>query len=677
MTMNPNSTLKPDIIPTLFWDNRIVTKENVIADILEQYHEAGLTKFVLNYPSIGWLPKGFPPIEVFQTGGEVFHQIKEAVAPYGIQIGWWFRTSVNSGPTPGFQRIVKPDGSMPPYSNCPLCANLRKRVAESVALFASLGKPDFIFFEDDFSIGAQTGGMGCFCEAHLAEFARREGRSYTREELVAILKQTTPDALALNRRWRELIKDSLAGFAAAIRTEVDKKTPEISIGHMQPGSSDQEGDSTEAVARAFAGPNHTPYTRFFSCFYGVESANALPETLFNPLYKIQHTGKNFLFYLEADAWPHKRFFRSASFMRAAMGAASSFGYDGATFNNTQFTDHQNEEKAYTRMMGKELPRFTAVYQLAKKCRLKGVALEYDPFFNSIYGNGPLWLSALAQFGIPFTTSEADIAFWDERQAQYMDDESILKALSKGLFLDGPAAKHLCDRGYGDYLGISVEEPISKKPFFKTFSSDTDSLPYSFGAGEVICEAFRSEDNGYRMGSPYGYCPSGVGELHKINVTDPKCEVLTEFYAFPNQFITAGMTRFQNRLGGRIVVLGCNLEQKYALVNYRRQRLIQDQLLWCADDVAFVQEAPSVYCIMNEATNPVESGFLGMLTLINLCEDALEEVTLHLPAKWCNAAALCTLEQDGTWRPLHYTLSGQTLTVKERLEYLAPMYLLIK
>lgn len=676
--MSNNLRKKLDIIPCMNWGESWLTKEDVIKAILEQHRECGYTKFIVHYPSAGWFAVGHPPIEVFREGGEIFREIKAALKPYGISLGWWFRMTVNSGPTPGFQRIVRPNGTLPPYSNCPLCPNVRKTVSKSIATFAEIGKPDFIFLEDDFSIGAQTGGMGCFCDAHLAEFSKREGKTYTREELVSVLNERTPEALEINKRWRELMKDSLVGFASAIRAEVDKKSPEISIGHMQPGSSDREGDSTEAVARAMAGPNHTPYARLFSCLYGVESPNNLPEAMFNTLCKKQHTGENFLFYLEGDAWPQSRFFRSGNYMRACMGTVYSYGYDGATFNNTQFNDKQNIEKAYNKMLSKEWTRFDEVSYIAKQCEIEGVNLQYNPFNVSVYGGEiPSWLTKLSLYGIPVTTKDASITFLDEYQARGMDHESVIKAFSKGLFLDGAAAKILYDRGYGEYMGVEVGDQLCKNAYFNTFSADADPFSYEMGGKEVLCKKFQKEGEARHIGaSGYGYSPTGVTGRVALKVSDPECEVISELYRFNKEFVTIARTRFENKLGGKVLVSGLVLGAKFR-ETYHEQRVIQEQMLWCSDDVVFVIGEPDVYTIMNVAKNPIDSGFKGMITLTNLCEDNLESFSVHIPQKWSDASEFLRLGQDGEWYKLNCEFDGATLQIKENADYLDPVYILVK
>ena len=60
------------------------------------------------------------------------------------------------------------------------------------------------------------------------------------------------------------------------------------------------------------------------------------------------------------------------------------------------------------------------------------------------------------------------------------------------------------------------------------------------------------------------------------------------------------------------------------------------------DVIFAIGEPDVYTIMNVAKNPIESGFKGMITLTNLCEDNLESLSVHIPEKWSDASELIHL-----------------------------------
>ncbi|MBR5134617.1 MAG: insulinase family protein, partial [Clostridia bacterium] len=102
---------------------------------------------------------------------------------------------------------------------------------------------------------------------------------------------------------------------------------------------------------------------------------------------------------------------------------------------------------------------------------------YDTFYNTIEDGKPLpyFTESISRFGIPFSASKSSVAVWDARQAKYYPDEVVLDYLSRGLILDGDAAKALCERGFGKYLGVSVGEDVL---------SEDPMLVYDLGAREV-------------------------------------------------------------------------------------------------------------------------------------------------------------------------------------------------
>ena len=180
-----------------------------------------------------------------------------------------------------------------------------------------------------------------------------------------------------------------------------------------------------------------------------------------------------------------------------------------------------------------------------------------------------------------------------------------------------------------------------------------------------------------MDAGYGYSPNGVGDIMKLDVIGEGCEIITELYNFKKEKISPVMTRFKNSLGGKVVVMANTLGCEYTIINYRRQRLIHNLMLWCSDNVAFVREAPSVCVIMNEAIDTAKSGFKGMLTLVNLCEDSLDEIRVHLPIKWSKTEEICALGTDGKWTCINYEKCGCEIIIKGNLGFLDPMYLLVK
>lgn len=641
------------------------TKESIVADIIEQNEKYGFTRFALAAPSAGWRSVGYPTIEHFKEKAELFLEVKNELEPLGIECGWWITATIKSGVLNESCRIVKSDGSLAPFSNCPSAPDFIERFSKDVALFAEIAKPKFIITEDDYSIYASTLKYGCFCENHLAEFSKRIGRSYTREELVKLFDSKSEEAIRLLKIWQEVMKDSLVILAKRMRQELDKKTPEIPMGYMQSGCSDLDGDCTLEIARAMAGDKHTPFSRIFGTFYGGFEPHKIPEVLYHPIYSRQHIEGDFRFYHESDTFPHTRFFTSGAEMRAIMGAVYSCGFCGSTFQTQQLLDCPNEETAYGSYFAKERKRFNVLYNTVTTCELEGVEISFDSFFSTIDGVKQFsdWTLAVSLFGIPYTTKSASVAFWDKSMAAYADEETVLEYLSKTLFLDGEAAKILCNRGFGEYIGVSVGEDIA----------DEGMLKYDLGAREVICEAFATD--GYGKNMPCAHMLArGNGKMLRLFNLDDDCEIITEAYAFRKNKISPAMTRFTNKLGGKITVMAITLNGNFSqsLFNYRRQRLLHRLINDCSDEICYVKEAARVYVIMNKAKS--DADFIGLLTLTNLSSDSLDYAELKLSSEFNKFSKILSLNIEGEWEEINYEKTDDGIKLLEKLEYLNPLYL---
>lgn len=638
------------------------TVDSIVEAIIHDHKEYGFTRFALSGPCGGWRSVGYPGTEVFRKQAQLSKEVTERVKPYGISCGWWITLTVKNGSDPAFSNMVKANGTEAPFSPCPMDPTFRRQFASDIALYASIADPDFIITEDDYSVVASAGGTGCFCDHHLKEFACREGRSYTREELVEALEQD----LQLRRRWKELMKDSLVGLSEAIRRELDKKTPHIPMGYMQAGGADVEGDATEAICRALAGPNHTPFCRFYGAAYCNVVTKKLPITLFHPLYSIQHTPRPFKFYHESDTYPHTRFFTSSAQMKAVFATVYSYGFEGSTFQTQQLLDDPCEEPVFGKMFKAERKRFNAVHSFATQCQVQGVQVCYDPFWNRVtpkQAADPLWIESLSLMGIPYTTLDTDILFWDDRQGRFCDEQTVKTALSKTVFMDGACAKALCHRGFGKYLGVDLGEDVA-----------AGNYGFDLGAREVLMDGYHGK--GKNMPSSHMYAQGKNGQLLKMTVTDPGCQVLTEARSFQNVLECPAMTRFKNSLGGTVIVMGTTLwnNRSHNLFNYRRARLFQQLLMEADAQIALVKGTACVFPIMNVAK--ADADFVGMLTLINLSEDPQEKPTLYLPKSWRNKQYLY-IDKEGNLQPLDHTPTDDGIRLNADLPCLTPMYIIVK
>lgn len=642
--------------------------EKVTEYALDYYRKYGLKKFILTGPTKKWRTLGFPEKAYFEKLAYEYLEAKNILEPYGIELGWWVTIVLKAGRRDDITPITRADGTLSPFANCPLDPVYRKHYAECIALFAKIAKPSFIITEDDYSIWAAAPGKCCFCEHHLKEFSRRMGKEYTRETLAPLLNPNTPEGIELMRSWRELMKDSLVQFAEAIRSEVDIDSPEIPIGYMQAGGADHEGNVTYPIAKALAGPNHTPFSRLFGTFYGGFVPQELPNVIYHPIYSRQHIEGDFVFYHESDSYPSQRFFTSGSEMRAIMSCAYSAGFDGSTFQVREDADVP-EETAYPKMFAKERPRFDALHAAVKQCELRGVEICYDPFYNTLGGRSrPYWTQTVAFFGIPFTTKESSVAFWDVKQATYCDHETVMKYLSKGLFLDGDAARVLCRRGYAKYLGVTVEDDLTK-----------GKLALHLAAKEFIREEFISPGKSKTISFASAYAVGREAKAVCITPIDEGCKIVTDVVDNAGNSLSAGMTYFENELGGKIVVMGTVIGDSYshAILSYSRQRLFQKLLAKIDDSFVFVKDNPRVFTFANEAKDPEKSGFVSVLTHINLSCDALDSIPLHLPKKLADCNEILMVNSSGEWVPVDFERTEDGVNVNTPAEYLNPVYLMFR
>ncbi|MBQ8441248.1 MAG: hypothetical protein IJX19_11340 [Clostridia bacterium] len=664
---------KLDIVypASLDWDWH--TPDQIVDELTEQYREFGLDRVMLQFPSKGFESTEVPSMEYIAHYAKNFKEVKERVAPLGIEVGWWFCLSVAAGNSKKFTHLTASDGTQAFCGLCPLDPAFEEWIYEYVALFTKIGEPSFIFMEDDMTIRRHTKDEGCFCKYHLEEFARRKGRFYSPEELKATFATGTPDAIELLREWRELSKFALVTLSETIRRAVDSIDPSIPIGAMESGFSDQDGDCAYAVAKALAGDRHTPFSRLYGAIYNGVPSEEIPKAIFHPIYSKQHITEDFKYFFESDCFPHTRFFTSGKDMQAMIAAVYSAGYDGSTLQTQQCLDYANEDKAFGYAFAKERPRHEAIHRVAKQCELKGVEITFDPFYNTINAlvrknKDPQWTQTVAFFGIPFTTLRSNVAFWDSRPAMFYPHEKVLEYLSGTLFLDGNAAAELCKRGYGAYLGVEIGEDVAKPPFV-----------HDACAREIICDGYAPDSIGRNMAIPHLFSSGHCGKLLEIKVTDDRAEVLTEAYTFRREFVCPAMTRFHNSLGGTVIVMGMTLEKNYSqsLLNYRRQKLFHQLITEACDEFVLVKDDPRIFTLMNEPKEGAKDEFIGVLTLINLSSDDTESLSLHLPEKWKAFKEILSVNEKGEWIPISYEKTAHGVKIAQGANYLSPVYLMFK
>ena len=145
------------------------------------------------------------------------------------------RYADNSGLT--WQTYVADDGTAAEALNCFRAPGFVAYMRELASVYAAAMRPYSVWIDDDIRIighhhEKHSSGWGCHCAHCLVVFAAKEGKSRTREQLVAEMKS---DA-ALAARWRAFAFEGEAELVRAIGEAVHAASPETRMCQQQPGA---------------------------------------------------------------------------------------------------------------------------------------------------------------------------------------------------------------------------------------------------------------------------------------------------------------------------------------------------------------------------------------------------------------------------------------------------------
>ena len=160
----------------------------------------------------------------------------------------------NSGIT--WQTYVAADGTVAERLNCFRAPGFIAYMREMAAQYAAAMRPYSVWIDDDIRIirhhggtGASDSGWGCHCAHCLEVFAAREGRTRTRERLVAEMKGDP----ALEARWMAFAFEGEAALVRAIGEAVHAASPATRMCMQQPGACFKEHRALYEACHAATG----------------------------------------------------------------------------------------------------------------------------------------------------------------------------------------------------------------------------------------------------------------------------------------------------------------------------------------------------------------------------------------------------------------------------------------
>lgn len=397
---------------------------------------------------------------------------------------------------PGLEPVVGHDGIRARHCACFLSEAWRRHIAALWRLYAAT-EPQVLWVEDDIrTFNHEPVRYGCFCDRHLAEFGKRIGRPVTRGELVAAILQPG-EPHPWRAEYLDMQCDIMIETAGFLARTVHEVSPATSLGLMSSGPRLHclEGRDWRRFAAALA-DGRPLYSRPPMSNYNEESLRGLYYSQDSIKLTRHVLPPETVELTEVENVPFTRFSKSVAFSFLEIALSFAYGADGVTLN---LFDHVGtpmaDEAEFGWMLAERKPFLTALSRATLPAgAFHGVRLFHEPAASKFkrlaagagYGDlcedGYNLMQALESHGIATTFTASEVSALSGETARALDDDALTGLLAKGLFLDGPAARILVERGFGLEIGLAeVAAPCHRRDLSGPVAAEEIHDP-EFGGG---------------------------------------------------------------------------------------------------------------------------------------------------------------------------------------------------
>ena len=590
----------------------------ITADLLRLHRDCGVTDVAFMLPLSP--EERNPTMAKAEYLRDLFVEARERLRGSGLNVGILLQSLIGHGvPTEArFQRSVNSNG-VTTSSMCPMDPDFQDYVRDAVAT-AARTRPDFLLVDDDFRL-ANNGGTGCFCNRHLAAFNRASGGTYDQASLVAALREErTASGHDLQRSWDEWRGESLRHLARIIRGAIDAADPDLPCGLCMCHALGSELQFSAAIAHILAGKK-PPLVRIGNSFYWDNN----PAGLLNRVYwtAIQMEAMKGIpeILAESDTFPHNRYATPAKAINGQIIFSLLNGTTGSKLWLTRMSEYEPESGlAYREMMKDNLAAYRQLRELYPAIRWDEPVTPLPrsgvpPLETGIWENN--WACRICgHMGIPSRVGNGETAaimMLAGPEVDYFSDQELRAFLSRGVLLDGLAAEKMCQRGFAGLLGVEVESPPGWKVSLERLN---DAAINGRGAGRQIALSSFVDVT-----------------IKKITVKEKGVQVLSDichspWYACKDETrIGAGVTLFENPLGGRAAVFAATLGYLEYLNEVRRTQLI-NVLDWLNRAPLPVVVVSDLDLYARHGVMAPEQGGGELLAVFNLNMDTVSELRLR-------------------------------------------------
>lgn len=455
------------------------------------------------------------------------------------------------------------DGAQSRGCACPTRTEYRQYIRAKYSAYAHTST-DFIWVDDDFRMQSHTFAgkgieWGCFCEHCLHLFAEETGRAYNREEFTAAIN--VPENRALRQAWvthnGRVLESVLADISGAVRSV----NPAVAMGSMTlgPAFTTYSNSIVDKWMTALGASKARPGEGFYWDtlpganveMVGANRLDALMKAFEiarqNSLYPARITDRQ----AEYETFPYGSLLKNPQTALNESLLAIASGCNGIAFNtfgvggpydeyNPLFEELRQARPVLNDVLshGHGLPAIGLWSAWSADVMAKRTIRTNESWFQSDLAYDMNLTTVLAEIGIPLSAERCGLgSVLTGRIAETFDDDELRSLLAEGMMLDTLALRVLTERGMGELTGVKIASSYSISVNAR-LTNDPLNGPYAgsvHDAHQLLPETFRFADT--------------------LEPLDPKVRVLAELQDFGSDVKGPCMTAYENKLGGRVIVVG--------------------------------------------------------------------------------------------------------------------------
>ncbi|MCP5537507.1 MAG: hypothetical protein H7A51_14900 [Akkermansiaceae bacterium] len=551
----------------------------------------------------------------------------------------------------GARCMVGHDGRVARSTACPLCPEWRAYMRSYWRKLAGT-EPAVIWVEDDIrSFNHAPVQFGCFCDAHLERFSEFAGEKVDRQSLVDALERPGPPH-PWRALWMRLQGDVMVDTAALLGDCVREVSPGTRLGLMSSGPRNHavEGRDWSRFCEALGGGQPVYSRPTMGCY---DEGWASPRGLYFSQDSVKLTRHvcppATIDLTEVENVHFSAYANSRLFSELKIMTSIAYGAAGVTMNTFDHmgTPMREDEAAVQALSGSKARMLSLGRETTKAGAYRGVRLHFPTdlachkqlrqgeSLASLQSHGQEAVEMFETHGLATTYDESPVSALTGQIPRALSDDTILRLLGGGLFLDGEAASILVERGFGAEIGVAG------------LSADVginDPLLAPLAAEEHMHPGFDGAENNYLTCLLPSF--SHDARFYPAELLDG-AEVVSRLVDNERRVRQACMIAFENERGGRVVTHLWKLSSAWGagFKHAKRATQLQAAVRWISGDRPPLITTGGAYPLAMYR----DLGTASILGMANLGFDAWPQVTWEFYAPQPPASVSC-LAVDGRWLP---------------------------